>query len=106
MRSKFALVISVLFTLLLVPSFAFADVEGFVARAAGEKTIVSDPDTTRNWQAEAGFSSTLNLGRIWTDKTVSSEDITFSTDSGDASFTVPKGDSDFLTVFICHFFGV
>lgn len=62
MRSKFALVISVLFTLLLVPSFAFADVEGFVARAAGEKTIVSDPDTTRNWQAEAGFSSTLNLG--------------------------------------------
>lgn len=98
MRSKFALVISVLFALLLVPSFAFADVEGFVARAAGEKTIVSDPDTTRNWQAEAGFSSTLNLGRIWTDKTVSSEDINFSTDSGDVSFTVPKGDSDFLTV--------
>lgn len=98
MRSKFALVISVLFALLLVPSFAFADVEGFAARAAGEKTIVSDPDTTRNWQAEAGFSSTLNLGRIWTDKTVSSEDINFSTDSGDVSFTVPKGDSDFLTV--------
>lgn len=99
MKKKFQVVLAALFAVLLVPAFAFADVEGGVgARKAGDSTAVADPNTTRNWEAEAGYNNTKNLGRIWTDKTVSDSDLTFFSDAQDQSTVISKGDSNFLTV--------
>lgn len=65
-------------------SFAFADDEG-------NGRSVTDPSTMNDWQAVVG-SDTSNIGRIWTDKTVSADTIT--TSSGDV---VGRGGSSFIT---------
>ena len=65
-------------------SFAFADDEG-------NGRSVTDLSTMSDWQAVVG-SDTSNIGRIWTDKTVSADKIT--TSSGDV---VGRGDSSFIT---------
>lgn len=65
-------------------SFAFADDEG-------NGRSVTDPSTMNDWQAVVG-SDTSNVGRIWTDKTVSVDKIT--TSSGNV---VERGDSAFIT---------
>ena len=65
-------------------SFAFADDEG-------NGRSVTDPSTMNDWQAVVG-SDTSNIGRIWTDKTVSADKIT--TSSGDV---VGRGNSAFIT---------
>lgn len=65
-------------------SFAFADDEG-----SGRS--VTDPSTMNDWQSVVG-SDTSNIGRIWTDKTVSADTIT--TSSGDV---VKRGNSAFIT---------
>lgn len=65
-------------------SFAFADDEG-------NGRSVTDPSTMNDWQAVAG-SDTSNIGRIWTDKTVSADTITTSSGS-----VVERGDSAFIT---------
>lgn len=59
-------------------------------------TVKVDPDTTNQWTnhtAPGGVTSTQNVGRIWTDKSVFSEDYSFS---GQISGSVGKGSSDFL----------
>lgn len=66
---------------------------GTTTQAAG--TTVVDPDTTNVWSDIAASStSTQNIGRIWTDKSVFDHDYTFSGSIGGQ--TVSKGDSDFL----------
>lgn len=65
-------------------SFAFADDEG-------NGRSVTDPSTMNDWQAVAG-SDTSNIGRIWTDKTVSADTITPQSGS-----VVERGDSAFIT---------
>ncbi len=65
-------------------SFAFADDEG-------NGRSVTDPSTMNDWQAVVG-SDTSNIGRIWTDKTVSADKIT--TSSGDV---VGRDKSAFIT---------
>lgn len=66
---------------------------GTTTQAAG-KTVV-DPDTTNVWSDIAASStSTQNIGRIWTDKSVFDGNYTFS-GSGQVD-PVEKGDSDFL----------
>ena len=66
---------------------------GTTTQAAG--TTVVDPDTTNVWSDIAASStSTQNIGRIWTDKSVFDEDYKFS-GSGQVG-PVEKGDSDFL----------
>lgn len=65
-------------------SFAFADDEG-------NGRSVTDPSTVNDWQAVVG-SDTSNIGRIWTDKTVSADKIT--TSSGNV---VERGNSAFIT---------
>lgn len=77
-------------TVMFVPSPA--------AQAAG--TMVVDPNTTNAWTQYTrpdGNPSTQNVGRIWTDKSVFTEDYTFD---GEASSLggqqIGKGDSDFL----------
>ena len=58
-------------------------------------TTAVDPDTTNMWSDIAASStSTQNIGRIWTDKSVFNHDYTF-TGALDGQ-KVDKGDSDFL----------
>lgn len=65
---------------------------GTTTQAAG-KTVV-DPDTTNVWSDIAASStSTQNIGRIWTDKSVFDHDYKFT---GAIDETISKGDSDFL----------
>lgn len=63
------------------------------AQADGATAV--DPDTTNNWSSIAASStSTQNIGRIWTDKSVFDDDYMFSGSIGGQ--TVSKGGSDFL----------
>ena len=53
---------------------------------------MSDPSTVDTWN-QVVKDSTENIGRIWTDKTVLTEDIQLE---GGSRPSVKKGDSDFL----------
>lgn len=66
-------------------SFAFADDEG-------NGRSVTDPSTMSDWQAVVG-SDTSNIGRIWTDKTVSADE-TITVSSGRQ---IKRGNSAFIT---------
>lgn len=60
---------------------------------------VVDGDTTADWNnftAPGGVTSTQNVGRIWTDKSVFSEDYTLQGSSGASGQKIEIGDSDFL----------
>ena len=63
------------------------------------KSTVADSETINNWHAANAFDdSTKNVGRIWTDKSVSTGDVTLTgRQSESQSATITKGaDSDFL----------
>lgn len=66
--------------------FAFADGGG------DGRSSVTDPSTMNDWQTIVG-SDTSNIGRIWTDKTVSA-DKTITASSGTP---IERGDSAFIT---------
>lgn len=64
--------------------------------AQADGTTVVDPDTTNVWSDIAASStSTQNIGRIWTDKSVFDKNYTFKGGPLDKQ-TVSKGNSDFL----------
>lgn len=110
-----ALLAVILAVSLAVPSAAYAaedDSSGFdplgaIANALGlsddgvetyavtdTKATAVDPDTTNVWSDIAASStSTQNIGRIWTDKSVFDHDYKFT---GAIDETISKGDSDFL----------
>ena len=71
------------------PTLAAAATEGAQAAA--------DPITTGTWKDWGLDDTTRNVGRIWTDKSVSAGDIALTGAGG--TTTIQKGDSDFLTVF-------
>ena len=63
------------------------------------KSTVADSETINNWHAANAFDdSTKNVGRIWTDKSVSTGDVTLTGRQNESqSVTIKKGaDSDFL----------
>ena len=65
------------------------------------KSTVADSETINNWHdANALDDSTKNVGRIWTDKSVSTGDVTLTSrqnESQSQSATITKSaDSDFL----------
>lgn len=88
---------------LALPSAAYANpladllgLESDAAPAAAfdeEKTV--DPSTITTWEGIAG-QNTQNIGRIWTDKTVSSTDVQLPASSAGVAPKVEIGDSDFL----------
>lgn len=110
-----ALLAVILAVSLAMPSAAYAaedDSSGFdplgaIANALGlsddgvetyavtdTKATAVDPDTTNVWSDIAASStSTQNIGRIWTDKSVFDHDYKFT---GAIDETISKGDSDFL----------
>lgn len=62
-------------------------------RAAANIETIADASTMGDWSGVVE-NTTQNIGRIWTDKTVSTNDIGIS---GAMNATVSKGDSDFIT---------
>lgn len=62
-------------------------------------TIVSDPTTLDSWKKIIDYD-TDNVGRIWTDKSVSTENVILYDESGKTPvFTIPKEESDFLVSY-------
>lgn len=101
MLSKFVrlqtalLMLALLFTV-LVPVPAYAAGEGG-AEGTANSVAISDPDTFNAWEYTQGYNNSTT-GRIWADKTVEENKITFSGDlTGQAPIAVPtdKG-ADFL----------
>ena len=63
------------------------------------KSTVADSETINNWhETNALDDSTKNVGRIWTDKSVSTGDVTLTSRQNESqSATITKSaDSDFL----------
>ena len=91
-----------------MPTLSFAD-EGASAEpgasgagttpyAAGDKDTVADPNTASSWRNWGLDYSTQSVGRIWTDKTVSTEDIALT--GADGTIAIEKSpEADFLTAF-------
>lgn len=75
-------------------SFAFADDEGGNRSMRGGAASVADPSSMDDWAVILGGETpnTENIGRIWTDKTVSTDTITTSSGS-----VINRGDSAFIT---------
>lgn len=91
-----------------MPTLSFADegasVEsgasgaGATPYAAGDKNTVADPNTASTWRNWGLDYSTQSVGRIWTDKTVSTEGIELT--GADGTITIKKSpEADFLTAF-------
>ena len=87
-RLRFLLLFVVL--LALAPTTALATTVG--------ATTLADPSSASTWRNWGLENSTQNVGRIWTDKTVSAEDIVLTGAGGDKIISKNK-DSDFLTAF-------
>lgn len=98
-RLKMAIAALLAFALLpLIGSTALADESSASSRdqqirAAANIETIADASTMGDWSGVVE-DTTQNIGRIWTDKTVSTNDIGIS---GAMSATVSKGDSDFIT---------
>ena len=98
-RLKMAIAALLAFALLpLIGSTALADESSASSRAeqiraAANIETIADASTMGDWSGVVE-NTTQNIGRIWTDKTVSTNDIDIS---GAMSATVSKGDCDFIT---------
>lgn len=98
-RLKMAIAALLAFALLpLIGSTALADESSASSRdqqirAAANIETIADASTMGDWSGVVE-NTTQNIGRIWTDKTVSTNNIGIS---GAMSATVSKGDSDFIT---------
>lgn len=80
--------------LLFALFLTLAPVSAFAATAGAER--VADPSSASTWRDWGLENSTENVGRIWTDKTVSDGDIELT--GADGPMTIEKDDdSDFLT---------
>ena len=65
--------------------------------AGAAENTVADDLTVNNWHdSNALDDSTKNVGRIWTDKSVSTEDIVLTKPNGDSKTIKKDNDSDFL----------
>ena len=69
----------------------------FPWQAAAAKTTVADNVTINKWHdSEALDDSTKNVGRIWTDKSVSTGNVTLSSKTRETADIKKKDGSDFL----------
>lgn len=82
--------------LLFVVLLALAPTTALAATVGA--TTLADPSSASTWRNWGLENSTENVGRIWTDKTVSAEDIVLTGAGGDKIISKNK-DSDFLTAF-------
>ena len=84
--------------LLLLFFVLFALAPTTVLAATVGATTLADPSSASTWRDWGLENSTQNVGRIWTDKTVSAGDIVLTGAGGDKIIPKEK-DSDFLTAF-------
>lgn len=82
--------------LLFVVLLALAPMTALAATVGA--TTLADPSSASTWRDWGLENSTQNVGRIWTDKTVSAGDIVLTGAGGDKIIPKEK-DSDFLTAF-------
>lgn len=82
--------------LLFVVLLALAPTTALAATVGATK--LADPSSASTWRNWGLENSTENVGRIWTDKTVSAGDIVLTGAGGDKIIPKEK-DSDFLTAF-------
>ena len=82
--------------LLFVVLLALAPTTALAATVGATK--LADPSSASTWRNWGLENSTENVGRIWTDKTVSDGDIVLTGAGGDKIISKNK-DSDFLTAF-------
>ena len=86
-----------------------ASLFGIETQAADAGQWTSDPDTHDSWfSGEDGVStgdnandSTRNTGRIWTDKSVYTENVTLSSQSGEEAFTIENCTGRSFSTFLC-----
>ncbi|OUP10413.1 FctA domain-containing protein [Collinsella sp. An2] len=72
-----------------------------IARAAETGVWISDPDTHDTWYSNTdgtgvstqGGDSTKNTGRIWTDKSVYSDDVQLTSTSGEPTFKIENDEN-------------
>lgn len=65
------------------------------------QNAVADADTRQDYKVTLGAeNSTRNAGRIWVDKSVSTEDLVFSGDLASDRIQIEKGDADFLEIVV------
>lgn len=84
------------FLLACVLAFSMAMPSGV---AIAQPSTKVDPNTTGTWENftnPGGVTSTQNVGRIWTDKSVFNGNYTFEGSEALDGRTIQKGDSDFL----------
>lgn len=82
--------------LLFVVLLALAPTTALAATVGA--TTLADPSSASTWRNWGLENSTQNVGRIWTDKTVSAGDIVLTGAGGDKIIPKEEG-SDFLTAF-------
>lgn len=82
--------------LLFVVLLALAPTTALAATVGA--TTLADPSSASTWRNWGLENSTQNVGRIWTDKTVSARDIVLTGAGGDKIIPKEEG-SDFLTAF-------
>lgn len=94
-RRLLALILSLSLLVGLMPVAAMAVGEG-----AGTGSTVADTSTLTSWESvfgKNGALSTKDIGRIWTDKTVSTNDVTLTGDIAPDGVRIEKEeDADFL----------
>lgn len=74
---------------------SFSAPEGETTEAEQAVTSVADASTMNSWQEFFGNETdTSNVGKIWTDKTVSDEDITLESIEGGNGITVERKEND------------
>lgn len=90
--------------LLFALFLTLAPVSAFAATAGAER--VADPSSASTWRNWGLENSTQNVGRIWTDKTVSDGNIVLS--GADGNMTIEKDDDSdlFPDVTLCHLIDV
>lgn len=70
------LTLALLFTV-LIPVSAYAEGENTAAQATADGTTISDSNTLNAWERTQAYNN-ATTGRIWADKTVEKDEITFS----------------------------
>ena len=70
------LTLALLFTV-LVPVSAYAEGETTAAQGTANSETISDPNTFNAWEYTQAYNN-ATTGRIWADKTVEEDEITFS----------------------------
>lgn len=90
------LTLALLFTV-LIPVSAYAEGETAVAQTTADGTTISDPNTFDAWVYTQAYNN-ATTGRIWADKTVEEDEITFSGELKDqpAIKVSDTKDADFL----------